>query len=394
MITGQPERPTRRLLEVGAVFLRLGLTAFGGPAAHIAIMHDEIVKRRKWIDDQHFLDLLGATNLIPGPNSTEMAIHIGYVQAGWPGLIAGGLGFILPTMLIVLGMAWAYVTYGSLPAATWLLDGTRPVIIALIAQALWTLGQTAIKGRATALVVGAALALYFAGVEPLALMLAGGVGLMVIANWRRVRRTDLAALIGAGAQHAVPLEIATTLAASPFSLWAMFLAFLKIGAVLYGSGYVLFAFLQADFVTRTHWISQQQLLDAIAVGQVTPGPLSSTATFIGYVLGGVPGALIGTLGIFLPSFVFVAISNPLIPRVRQSAWAGAFLDGVNAAALGLMAAVTVQLGASAFIRGGAVDWIAVVVGIIALGLLVRWKVNSIWLVLGGAALGLIRAWLA
>jgi chromate transporter len=379
------------------VFLRLGVTSFGGPAAHIAMMHDEIVKRRKWIDDQHFLDLLGATNLIPGPNSTEMAIHTGFVRAGWAGLIVGGASFILPAMLAVMTIAWAYVTYGALPAVGSLLDGIKPVVIALIAQALWALGQKAVRGSLTGLVGLAALGLYFLGLDNLLLMLSGGLIVMLVANRDALQSWRAASMIGAGARGlnpghgAAPLPlIGAALAASPFTLWAMFLAFLKIGAVLYGSGYVLFAFLQADFVTRYGWLTQQQLFDAIAVGQVTPGPLFTTATFIGYLLGGVPGALLGTLGIFLPSFAFVALSNPLIPRVRQSKWAGAFLDGVNAAALGLMAAVTIQLGISAFAPGGAPDVVAILVGIAAGVLLFRFKVNSAWLVLGGAGVGLIR----
>lgn len=385
--TGPRRHP---LLEVAELFLRLGVTGFGGPAAHIAMMHNEVVKRRKWIDDQHFLDMLGATNLIPGPNSTEMTIHIGYVCAGWPGLIVGGVSFILPAMLIVMALAWAYVTYGALPAVNWLLDGIRPVVIALIAQALWGLGHKAVRGWLTGAVGLAALGLYFLGVDNLVLILAGGLVVMLAANWRLLRPGQLPVVV-AGARGAAPIPlIGAALAASPFTLGAMFLAFLKIGAVLYGGGYVLLAFLQADFVTRNGWLTQKQLFDAIAIGQVTPGPLFTTATFIGYLLGGVPGALLGTLGIFLPSFIFVALSNPLIPRIRESHWASAFLDGVNAASLGLMAAVTIQLGLAAFLPSGAPDLIAIAVGIAAGVLLMRFKVNSAWLVLGGAAIGLAR----
>ena len=379
-----------RLREVVAYFLRLGLTAFGGPAAHIAMMHDEAVTRRKWMDDQQFLDLLGATNLIPGPNSTEMAIHIGFRRAGWLGLILGGACFILPAMVIVTVIAWAYVTYGSLPAVGWLLNGIRPVIIALIFQALWALGRKAMHGWLTGLAGLGTLGLYFLRVDNLVLLLGGGLIVMLAVNWRRLRPQAIGAA-AAGAKGLAPLPLmGAALASTPVTLWAVFLAFLKIGAVLYGSGYVLLAFLQADFVNRTGWLTQKQLFDAIAIGQVTPGPVFTTATFIGYVLGGLPGALVGTLGIFLPSFVFVAISNPLIPRIRRSSWAGGFLDGVNAAALGLMAAVTAELAVAAFAPSGSLDPVAILVGIAAGVLLMRLKVNSFWIVLGGAVIGLGR----
>ncbi len=370
-----------RLWEVAALFLKLGLTAFGGPAAHIALMRDEVVTRRRWLDDQRFLDLLGATNLIPGPNSTEMAIHIGYVRAGWAGLIAGGVCFITPAMLIVMALAWAYVRFGSTPEAGWLLYGIKPVIIAVIAQALWGLGQKAVQGPLTALVGLAALVLYFLGVNEIALLFAGGLAVMAVENLCRWRRTGLAGILALPGGLSLP-----ALAAAPFSLPLMFVTFLKIGAVLYGSGYVLLAFLRADFVTRLGWLTDRQLLDAVAVGQVTPGPLFTTATFIGYVLAGVPGALLATLGIFLPSFLFVALSNPLIPRLRSSPWASSMLDGVNVASLGLMAAVTWQLGRASF-----VDPLTIALALVSLVLLLRFRVNSTWLVLGGAIVGLVSS---
>ncbi len=376
-----PERA--RLAELAALCLRLGFTAFGGPAAHIAMLHDEVVERRRWLTEEHFLDLLGATNLIPGPNSTEMVIHVGFVRAGWVGLIVAGACFITPAMLIVLALAWAYVTFGSLPAADALLYGIKPVVIAVVLQALWSLGQKAVKGPLTALVGLAALALYFLRFDNVALMVGGGLLVMLIANRARLLRRaegDQAALVvpllGAG----LPLLAA---AARPFSLGILFLTFLKIGSVLYGSGYTLLAFLQADFVDRLGWLTTQQIIDAVAVGQVTPGPVFTTATFIGYVLGGLPGGLLATLGIFLPAFVFVALSSPLIPRIRQSTWAAGFLDGVNVAALGLMAAVTIQLARAAF-----VDWVAVAVAAVSAVLLLRFKVNTTWLIAGGALMGL------
>ncbi|HKZ70706.1 MAG TPA: chromate efflux transporter [Anaerolineales bacterium] len=316
----------QRLSEVAALFLRLGLTAFGGPAAHIALMHTEVVKRRGWLTDQEFLDRVGATNLIPGPNSTEMAIHIGYLRAGWPGLVVGGACFILPATSIVMGLAWAYVRFGALPQVEGLLYGVKPVVVAIVAQAEWTLGRKAVKGLLTGIVGIAALMLYFLDVNEIALLFAGGLVVMVAANLSRLRKssTPLYLLPFVGTSLAA-------LAATPFSLPILFITFLKIGAVLYGSGYVLLAFLRADFVARLGWLTESQLLDAVAVGQVTPGPVFTTATFIGYILGGVPGALLATIGIFLPAFVVVAVSNPLIPRLRRSVWVSSLLDGVNAA---------------------------------------------------------------
>lgn len=362
----------------------MGLTAFGGPAAHIAIMHDEVVKRRKWVSEQQFLDLLGATNLIPGPNSTEMAIHLGYVRAGWPGLIAGGVCFIVPAMLIVLALAWLYARVGQLPESGWLLYGVKPVVVAIIVQALWSLGGKALRTIPTIVGALAVGGLYFLGINELVLLFGGGLAVMLAANFRK---------LGSGAVKALLLPLssaAATIGASgaPFSLQALFFTFLKIGAVLYGSGYVLVAFLRADLVARYGWMTDAQLMDAIAVGQVTPGPLFTTATFIGYQLGGVPGALLATLGIFLPSFIFVAISNPFIPRMRGSAWFGALLDGVNAAALGLMAAVTWQIGWASL-----VDPLTIMIAVGSAVLLMRFKVNSTWLIAGGALIGLLSAFL-
>jgi chromate transporter len=370
-----------RLTEVVALFLKLGFTAFGGPAAHIAIMHDQVVVRRKWLSDEEFLDLLGATNLIPGPNSTEMAIHIGYVRAGWQGLLLGGFCFIAPATLIVLALAWLYVRFGTTPQAEWLLYGIKPVVIAIIAQALWTLGNKALRNRTLALIGASAFGLYFLRVNEIALLFLGGAVFMLFANVQRLRTMNPAVLLPFSSMLLAPSSL-------PFSLMLLFLTFLKIGAVLYGSGYVLLAFLRNDFVYRLGWLTDQQLLDAVAIGQVTPGPLFTAATFIGYLLGGVPAALLATLGIFLPSFIFVAISNPLIPKIRGSAWASSLLDGVNASALGLMAAVTVQLGASSLI-----DFFTVFSAIVSLVLLLRYKINSTWLLAGGAMAGLVLSFI-
>lgn len=363
------------------MFLRLGVTAFGGPAAHIAMMQDEVVERRKWLSNEHFLDLVGATNLIPGPNSSEMAIHIGYTYAGWAGLLVGGLSFSLPAILIVLGLSWAYVRFGTTPAANWPLYGIKPVVIPIIGLALWRLGRKAVKNPLTGTIAVAVPAIYLllGYTNAIVLLVAGGLVGMLIANAPRLPKQGPAALIGPLAGLSLPV-----LAAAPFSLGLMFLAFLKIGLVLYGSGYTLFAFLQADFVTQLGWLTEQQLIDAIAVGQVTPGPVVTTATFIGYLLGGVPGALLATLGIYIPSYIAVAISNPLISRVRESTWAASLLDGVNAAALGLMAAVTWQLA-----RAALIDIPTIVIGLVAGVLLFRFKVNSMWLIAGGVAAGVL-----
>lgn len=380
-----PEPKKQRLLEVFLLFLKLGFTAFGGPAAHVGIMHNEVVVRRKWLTDEEFMDLLGATNLIPGPNSTEMAIHIGFVRAGWPGLILGGLGFILPAVGMVLALAWVYVRYGSTPQAGWLLYGIKPVVIAIILQALWNLGRKAVKGLFLAGVGLAAIVLYFLGVNELILLAAGGVVGMAASNIDRLRQKSKAMILVPWLTNWNWL-FPSFFNAVPFDLKLMFLTFLKIGAVLYGSGYVLLAFLQADFVDRLGWITTQQLLDAIAVGQITPGPLFTSAAFIGYLLDGVRGGLLATLGIFLPSFIFVAISNPLIPRIRRSVWVRGLLDGVNVASLALMAAVTWILG-----RASLVDSITILIAIASLILLMRYKVNSTWLIAGGALAGYIAA---
>ncbi|MBK9712122.1 MAG: chromate efflux transporter [Kouleothrix sp.] len=379
--------PQGTLAEVALLALRLGFTAFGGPAAHIAMLRDEVVTRRKWLTDAHFLDLLGATNLIPGPNSTEMVIHVGQVRAGWRGMIAAGVCFIMPAALIVLALAWAYVELGALPAAAWLLYGIKPVIIAIVAQALWGLAKTAIKGPFLAAVGVAVLALYLLGFNELALLFGGGVLVMLVRNLGRLGR-------GQGAAAALlPLGGAASLwlaqAAAPVSLGQLFWSFLKIGAVLYGSGYVLLAFVRNEFVVRLGWLTDRQLLDAIAIGQLTPGPVFTTATFVGYLVAGGPGAALATAGIFLPSFIFVAAVNPLIPLLRRSPWMGGFLDGVNVAALGLMAAVLWELG-----RAAIVDWLTALLAVVAAALLLRFKLNSAWLLLGGSLIALLVRWLA
>jgi chromate transporter len=376
------ETPLRAL---AVLFLRLGTTAFGGPAAHIAMMEDEVVRRRGWMSRERFLDLLGATNLIPGPNSTEMAIHVGHAQAGWPGLIVAGTCFILPAVAIVLALAWAYVRFATLPELSALFYGIKPVIIAVMIQALWRLGATAIKTRLHAAVAVAAIVANGLGGNELIVLVGAGVFFTVTQAVRDGRSRAVAAIVGL--EHVLPPVGAAVVAGGagvPFSLVKLFLFFAKVGSVLFGSGYVLLAFLRADLVEHYRWLSEARLLDAIAVGQITPGPLFTTATFIGYLLAGVPGALIATVGIFLPAFCFVAVSGPLVPRLRRWPLAGAFLDGVIVASLALMAVVTWQLAQAAI-----VDRASLVLAVLSAVVLLRYQINSVWLVLGGAAAGLV-----
>jgi chromate transporter len=360
--------------ELARFFLFLGTVAIGGPAAHIAMMEEHTVRQRGWLTREGFLDLLGAANLIPGPSSTELAIFIGFRRAGWRGLVVAGVCFILPAFLIVTAIAWAYRRFGTLPAVAGALYGIKPVVIAVVLQALRNLGPTALKTRWLAVVALCALVAAAMGVGVLPVL---GIGALLavapeLARWGQ----------GKPAVAWPALAVAPVAGGAAFGLWPLLLVFLKVGAVLYGSGYVLLAFLQGDLVQRLHWLTEQQLLDAVAVGQVTPGPVFTTATFIGYVLGGLPGAVVATVGIFLPSFAYVAASGPLIPRIRRSPIAGALLSGVTVASLALMAVVSVQLG-----RAALVDSATVAILIASLVLLVRFRVNSAWLVLGGALLG-------
>ena len=374
------------LTEVAQVALKLGLIAFGGPAAHIAMLREETVVRRQWLTDAYFLDLVGATNLIPGPNSTEMVIHIGYLQAGWRGLLLAGTLFILPAATIVLALGWAYVEYGTTPAGESLLYGIKPVVIAVVAQALWGLGRTALTGPLLFAIGTAAAVLYLFGFNELAILFGSALVVLLVRTVQHLSPRQLGATMAAPFAG-LPLTILPTLllqmAPVPVSLMTLFLAFLKIGAVLYGSGYVLLAFLRNDFVERLGWLTDQQLLDAVAIGQMTPGPVFTTATFIGFLVAGVPGAVLATVGIFLPAFIFVALLHPLVPRLRRYPWTAAMLDGVNVAAMGLMAAVTLLLGREAII-----DPLTATITIVAAFLLIRFRVNSAWLVLAGAIVGL------
>jgi len=374
----------QQLAEVAAVFLKLGTIAFGGPAAHIAMMNEEIVQKRKWVDQDTFLDLLGAANLIPGPNSTELAIHLGYRRAGRAGLIVAGVCFILPAMLIVLGMAILYHRYGQLPQISAILYGVKPVIIAIVLQALWGLTRTAVKNRVTAAaglltLGGAAL-----GAQEILLLVLAGALVMLIQNRQKLRGKlfSLSPLI----PFCAVWPSTSPQPSDPSALGKLFWLFLKMGSVLYGSGYVLLAFLQSEFVERWQVLAPHQLLDAVAVGQFTPGPVFTTATFVGYLIAGIPGAILATVGIFLPAFVFVALVNPWIDRLRSSSWTGSFLDGVNAASLALMTLVTGQLALNTVI-----DWFTLCLTLTSTVLVFRFNINSAWLILAGGALGLLFA---
>jgi chromate transporter len=373
--------PPASLGEMALVFLRLGFTAFGGPAGHIAMMEDEVVRRRRWLTREKFVDLIGAVNLIPGPNSTELALHIGLGRAGWAGFFTVGACFILPSAVMVLVMAWAYVRFGKLPEAAGVLYGTKPVIIANVVQALGSLARTAVKTKFLAAIGTLAILAGFLGVNPLLLLLVCGLAVGAAVAFRggtpAEKRMPCAMLGLLSGVTAVP-----TAGATAVSLGALFVYFLRVGAVLFGSGYLLLAFVHDDLVVRWHWLTESELLDAIAVSQVTPGPLSTAATFIGYLLAGAKGALVATMGIFLPGFVLVGASGQLVPRLRESRVAGAFLDGVNVAALALMAVVAWQLG-----RAALVDFTTAGLAAASLLLLWRYRLNSVWLVLGGALVG-------
>lgn len=365
--------------EVARLFTRLGFSAFGGPVAHIAMMHDETVKKRQWIQEQEFLDLLGATNLIPGPNSTEMAIHLGAKRAGWLGFLAGGIGFTAPAVLLMLLCAWLYERFGTTAQGEWLLYGVKPVAIAIIAQALWKLGKKAVKGKFGVILSLIIVCLSLLGFHELLLLVIAGILALIKTSGKTFLESKK--LFNFAPLPLVPLLPVST---TNYSLLSLFLFFLKVGSVLYGTGYVLVVFIRADLVDRLGWLTDQQLLDAIAIGQITPGPLTSTATFIGYLLGGYAGAGLATLGMFLPSFLFVAVLNPILPKLLKNKAFRAFLDGVNVGALSLMLVVLVSLGQSSL-----VDPLTIAVAIAALVLLIRYQANSLWLVLGGMAVGLL-----
>jgi chromate transporter len=369
------------LAEIALVFLKLGTIAFGGPAAHIAMMEEEFVRRRKWISEADFLDRLAAANLIPGPSSTELAIFIGHLQRGWLGLVVAGSCFIVPAALIVSGIAWAYVRYGSLPQVGAVLYAIKPVVVAIIVQALGKLCRTGLRTLPLAATAAGAALLVFVGLSPIVvLVLAGAVS--TFWQWLRSRRPRTILALSFSKLLAGSAAVAAGAAAVPVNLVRLFLSFLKIGAVVFGSGYVLLAFLRSEFVERSHWLTERQLIDAVAVGQFTPGPLFTTATFIGYIVAGWAGAFVATLGIFLPGFVLVAACGPLIPSIRRSPLLSAALDGVVAGSIGLMAAVTWQLG-----RVALMNRMTLALFIVSVVALLRFRINAAWLILASGALG-------
>ncbi|MEZ6036768.1 MAG: chromate efflux transporter [Planctomycetota bacterium] len=370
----EPERTSLR--ELATLFLKLGTIAFGGPAAHVAMMRREVVERLGWLDERRFLDLLAAANVIPGPTSTELAIHIGYERGRLPGLIVAGVAFIVPAMLITGLCGWLYVTYGTLPDVRGVLYGVAPVVVAIVADALRGLLPRAASSWPLRGLGVVALTALWAGLDELTVLFGCGALAALVAGAR-----------GAGRAPAVLLLPTTMLpsiaaAATPVSASGLFFVFTKIGSVLFGSGYVLLAFLRAELVERLGWLTETQLVDAVAVGQVTPGPVFTTATFLGFVLGGTTGALASTVGIFLPAFVFVALLGPLVPRLRRRPMFAALLDGVTVASLALMAAVTLELA-----RSTVVDATTVGVLLAAWIVLTSSRIGPTWLIVGGAAIG-------
>lgn len=382
----------RPLAEVATVSAKLGVIGFGGPAAHIALLRTEVVERRSWITDTEFLDLLAATSALPGPGSTQMVIAVGRRRAGWAGLVVAGACFIAPATAIVLLLAWLYVTFGHVPAVGGVLYGIKPVVMAVIVVSLWGLVRTAARtGPAPVVIAAAAGGAFLAGVDPLVVLGAGAVALAVFTNRRRLHLPGpaaaapvLAVLARSAAAPVAPARHGAR--AATVGLWPIVREFAKLGVIVFGSGYVLLAFLQRDLVHQLHWLGARQLLDAVAAGQVTPGPVFTTATFVGYLVHGVSGALLATLAIFLPSFVMVAVLVPVLPRLRRSSWASGAIDGAGAAAVGLMAGVAVPLG-----RAAVVGPLTAVVAVVSLVVLARFRVNTAWMVLAGAVVGVLHS---
>lgn len=369
--------------EIALVFSKLGLTAFGGPAAHIAQIELEVVQRRQWLSREKLLDLLSISNLIPGPNSTELVIHVGLERAGWRGMLVAGSCFILPAMLMTWGLAIAYGQYQSIPTAGGLLYGIKPVIIAIVLQALTKLGRSGLKSAATWSAGILVLVLYLLSINEIILMLSAGLIVALVANLDSLKKSRFLSFTISPLSWGTFTLGAIATESHPKTWLAVFWSFLKIGSFLYGGGYVLLAFVQQEFVDRLHWLTSQQLLDAVAIGQFTPGPILTTATFIGYLIAGNLGAIAATIGIFLPAFMLVPLINPFVSKLRKSPWTAGFLDGVNAASIGLMAAVAWELG-----RGTLTDIWTIVIAIASLAMLLKFpKLNSVWLVLAGGAIG-------
>jgi len=374
-----------KLVELAVLFLRIGFTSFGGPAAHNSLMHLEFVEKRKWLDEQKFLDFMGAANLIPGPNSTELAMHIGYQRAGWRGFIIAGCCFILPAMSLTIMLTYYYKNFGTLLIAEQILYAIKPVIIAIILKAILSLGKSVLIGVEEIIIAAAALGMYLLGVNEILILLVCGLIMTILKRLQQLN-SPLMAIVFLPGFLAYPLFLFIQSGELPYLPSTLFLSFVKIGSVLYGSGYVLLAFLEGEFVKRLGWLTYAQLVDVVAIGQVTPGPLFTTATSIGYLLDGINGAILSTTGIFLPAFIFVAISFPLVPHLRKSVWSSAFLNGVNASSLALMTGVSIKLARVSF-----VDPFTIVLGLVAVILVFRSKVNPTWFILGGALIGALKA---
>ena len=383
------------VLEVTRYFLRLGVIAFGGPAAHIAIMRRELAAQRKWATDAEIVDMIGVANLVPGPNSTEMAMHLGAKRAGWPGLWLAGLAFILPATAMTIALAWAYLRWGATPAGEGIILGVQPFMLAIIVQAIWGLKSAALKGAETFVLVFVVAFAAAVGAGEVPLIFGAGFAMLVLhvalsglTSSSRATMPRLPRFLrggkGPSRRDFAVAPIAAASALPGYSSWELFLVFLKIGGLLYGSGYVLLSFMQTELVTNRQWLTEQQLVHAISAGQFTPGPVFSTAGFAGYVIDGWRGAVLATLGIFLPSFLFVTVTYPLVPRLRRWKWTAPFLDGVNAAALALMAVVTIRL-AQEVLDG----WYTISLFALAAIVLLRFNPNSAWLALAGILAGLV-----
>ena len=382
------------LKELAGVFSKLGIIGFGGPAAHIAMMENEVVSKKKWMSREHFLDLIGATNLIPGPNSTEMAMHCGYHRAGWPGLIVAGLGFIIPATLITVAIAWFYQRYGSIPDIKPILYGIRPAVLAIIINAVYKFGKKALKNWQLGIIGAAVMIGSLSGMSEVLVLLAGGLlgmfGFLLGQKKGSMKQSFLPLLLLTGKPELLKVAIAATALSTGqvvgnVSLVKLFLVFLKIGSVLFGSGYVLIAYLQDELIDQLGWLTQQQLVDAIAVGQFTPGPVSSAVTFVGYQIIGIKGAIFTTMGMFLPSFFFVALLNPFIPKMRNSKWVSCFLDSVNVGAVAIIAVAVIQLA-----RATLINWQTWLIALMSVAVtFVFKKVNTLWIVIGSAIVGYI-----
>ena len=382
------------LKKLAGVFFKLGIIGFGGPAAHIAMMEHEVVGKKKWMTREHFLDLIGATNLIPGPNSTEMAMHCGYHRAGWPGMIVAGMGFIIPATLITGVIAWFYQQYGSIPDIKPIWYGIRPAVLAIIINAVYKFGKKALKNGQLGIIGASVMIASLAGMSEVLILLAGGLlGMFWLSSSQKRDNAKasffpsflLSAKLGYPKAAIAATALSTAQIAGNVSLVKLFLVFLKIGSVLFGSGYVLIAYLQDELIDRLGWLTQQQLVDAIAVGQFTPGPVSSAVTFVGYQIIGIKGAVLATVGMFLPSFFFVAMLNPLIPKMRTSKWVSCFLDSVNVGAVAIMAVAVIQLA-----RVSLINWQTWLIALMSVAVtFVFKKVNTLWIVIGSSIVGYI-----